>query len=271
MPTLKDRYRDTILPPNRGPRSRAGYSLWQRYWASLTGAPLAPRSAATKTAVTHLDHESERAPAQRASASPATKHANRILVPASGPARAWGMRSRMALTAGAAVIVVALATVFGLQSVTMHTHPVGQPPPTGFPTPGSPPTYATPTPSQLPAPTQRDIVVRPTDGKMGIDLATGTVTPAAAGDIVYYFSGTASSTIFSGLGHLADLRAGRPADPRQACVEALRQASLDQISDLHVGRSFCVRAADGYFAFLEQTKPIGHDGTLYLHEMTWHY
>ena len=37
VPSLANRYRRSLLSGPPGPRPRAGYSFWQRYWASLTG------------------------------------------------------------------------------------------------------------------------------------------------------------------------------------------------------------------------------------------
>jgi hypothetical protein len=43
VPSLANRYLGALLSRPPGPRSRAGYSFWQRYWASLTGTALTPR------------------------------------------------------------------------------------------------------------------------------------------------------------------------------------------------------------------------------------
>ena len=45
MPSLANRYLRALLSRPQGPRPRAGYSFWQRYWASLTGKALPPRPA----------------------------------------------------------------------------------------------------------------------------------------------------------------------------------------------------------------------------------
>lgn len=43
MPSLTNRYLHALLSRPQGPRPRTGYSLLQRYWASLTDMALTPR------------------------------------------------------------------------------------------------------------------------------------------------------------------------------------------------------------------------------------
>ncbi len=50
MPSLANRYLGALLSRPQGPRPRDGYSFWQRYWASLTGAPLTRRQAQAASA-----------------------------------------------------------------------------------------------------------------------------------------------------------------------------------------------------------------------------
>ena len=45
-PSLANRYLRALLSRPSGPRPRAGYSFWQRYWVSLTGAALTRQSSA---------------------------------------------------------------------------------------------------------------------------------------------------------------------------------------------------------------------------------
>jgi hypothetical protein len=50
VPSLANRYLGALLSRPPGPRPRDGYSFWQRYWASLTGAPLTRRQAQAASA-----------------------------------------------------------------------------------------------------------------------------------------------------------------------------------------------------------------------------
>ena len=50
MSSLANRYLSALLSCPPGPRARAGYSFWQRYWASLTGTVLRPRLVQTAAA-----------------------------------------------------------------------------------------------------------------------------------------------------------------------------------------------------------------------------
>ncbi len=53
MSSLANRYLHALLSQSRGPRPRAGYSFWQRYWASLTGIALTPRPAQADSPLLH--------------------------------------------------------------------------------------------------------------------------------------------------------------------------------------------------------------------------
>lgn len=95
MQKLKDRYLNTVLPLNRGPRPRAGYSLWQRYWASLTGVPLAPRSTGTLPYLSvPAAHEPERTPARRPPVPRSEKKASLGAAPAPPSRRAPQLAGR---------------------------------------------------------------------------------------------------------------------------------------------------------------------------------
>lgn len=85
MPSLTERYLDALVPSSRGPRGprpRIGYSLRQRYWASLTGARLAPRSVQEATQGVNV------------SPSLSRKFVTPSLAPATVPAPATGVRRR---------------------------------------------------------------------------------------------------------------------------------------------------------------------------------
>lgn len=138
MASLTNRYLDALLSRPGGPRPRAGYSFWQRYWASLTGATLSTRP--VQAASARLQVSSSRAQEHRAflpQFSAPVPAAPRI------HSHPWGRG--FALIAAAATVTG--AAVFGLA--------LGEAQHNALPTPGSAATTPAPaaSPSLSPSPT----------------------------------------------------------------------------------------------------------------------
>jgi hypothetical protein len=140
MPSLTKRYLHALFSRPQGPRPRTGYSLGQRYWASLTGVGLTPR------------------PEQPASArlqvrrSQARQH--RVIFSGSsapGPAAQTGRPNRLMMTGftTATAVLAAIGIAVGVFGATLAHHAAS--PPAGTVVTGAAP-GASPDPAPDPDP-----------------------------------------------------------------------------------------------------------------------
>lgn len=248
MKTLKDRYLDAVVPRDPGPRPRAGYSLWQRYWAALTGTRLSPKPRLRP----------EKGPTGNAEPAPAGRY---------GAAR----RRILLASVGSALAVVVGGTLF----ISAVQTPATAPPEPGPSRPSPQGTQASPPPE--PIAIARDLMIRPTAAGVGIDLANGRVSSTDAGDIGFYYddgwmyvdeltstvatldvtqSAVSYQTCVNTLGQLANHPTPRPTDPRPPVHS-------------YTGQGLCVETLDGGTAFVGLAKPLGADKVLHLRVTYW--
>lgn len=247
MKPLKDRYLDATVPRSLGPRPRAGYPLWQRYLAALTGIWLlsGPR------------------PEMRgyklfSEASQSGGNARHTKVAARG--------SRSALVWWASLAVISLVSFGVIVSLYVDNGIQARY------------TAQTPTPAPPPSPAvTRTLVVQPTDAGVGINLATGRVSSLDTGDIGFSYAD----------GHLyidrrssavASLDVTQSTATYQTCADALETRLIKQSIYPYTGQGLCVGTPTGGTAFVGLISPLGarQEWTsplagqmLYLHETYW--
>lgn len=236
MKTLKDRYLDAVVPRDPGPRPRAGYSLWRRYWAALTGTRLPAKPAL----------------------HPEKRH--------------YGAARRRVLLAslGGALVAVAGGTLFISAVQAPHTTPEPGPslsPPQGTQAPPPEPIAVTrdlvipPTASgvgidlangQVSAAGTGDIGFYYDGGWMYVDEPSSTVaTVDVTKSTVSYL--TCLNTLEDQLANLPRYRPTAPPPPEHP----------------YTGQGLCVGTPTGGMAFLKLTGPVGAGKPLHLRETYW--
>jgi hypothetical protein len=116
-----------------------------------------------------------------------------------------------------------------------------------------------------------NLVVRPNEG---ITFATGALVPNTQGDLNYQRSEDGALEITSLNGDsFYSIDVARSQASKQGC-QALTNSDVDThpIMGFHKGLAFCVAirvTPGGGLALVEQTRPLGSGGTLYLTEEFW--